>query len=111
MNYTDIKKLKDRLDKTSSTRDTSKDDLSISQMAETNGWDVLKSRIEKRIFKLLQPGMGKEPTDLETLGAITLAREFTIDELTGIINDVESTKSAKRIEKLNIEQEESNKGA
>ena len=106
MDFQAIKDLKDRLQVQSTNRDTDKDDRAIAQMAETSGWDVLKASIEKTINKLLEPGIGQESADLETIGAITIAREFTIDTLQAIINTVESTKTAKRVEKVEKAQAE-----
>lgn len=79
--------------------DTTQEDKFLADLSVSAGWEVLKASIERTIAALLEPGIGGESVDLATIGAITKAREFTIEALQGIINTVESTKSAKIEEK------------
>jgi hypothetical protein len=79
--------------------DSAKEDEMLANLSQMPGWEVLKAKINKTINDLLEPGIGQETASLETIGAITIAREFTIDALNNVISEVETTKSIKLIEK------------
>ncbi|MFA5993360.1 MAG: hypothetical protein WC823_00200 [Parcubacteria group bacterium] len=79
--------------------DSNVDDNHLAQLGESQGWELLKLKIEKNISELLEPGMDDELVSLETIGAVTMAREFAIQALSEVVQMVESTMAAKRIEK------------
>ncbi len=80
--------------------DSNVDDNHLAQLGDSQGWEILKLEIEKKISELLEPGMEDESVSLETIGAVTLAREFAIQALSEVVQMVEATMVAKRIEKI-----------
>ena len=71
-----------------------KEDEMLAAMSYQPGWEVLKLRVDKKINALLEPGTKSE--DLAFIGAVTMARELTIEVLRSVISDVESAKATDR---------------
>jgi len=105
----EIEKLHKKLEQRLKDRDMEKDDKDIAVMAEHRGWEVLKGLMEGMIAELLEPVDFSDETPLEVRGSIGDARYFTLKSLRTVIGTVESTKSAKRIEKEEKKKQEEEK--
>lgn len=77
-------------------------DKILADLAEHKGWEILKNKITRKIRTLLEPvkmeDIGAAP-NLETIGALAIARAETVNALRGIISEVESVRAVKKIEK------------
>ena len=101
MEYQEIIDIHKRLDDRAQMRvarkvDSNQDDNSIAQLANQQGWEVLKTSIESMIAELLVPVDFEDNTPLDVRGAIAEARKFGIEIAKRIINIVEVTKAAKQ---------------
>jgi hypothetical protein len=88
----DIKALKKRIE-TAQKRGDQETDKLLADLTTHGGWEIFKENADRIVMELLQPG--GEEQDLQTIGAITLAREFAIQAITTLINNVEATRAAK----------------
>jgi hypothetical protein len=101
MQAKDILDMHKRIDERSKTRNTEQDDNLLSDLATTASWEVLKSKIENKIADLLEPIDFSLETPLDVRGSLADAKTFAIVMLRQIIAEVETTRTAKQIQKDN----------
>lgn len=78
---------------------SSQEETHLASLADSPGWEVLKSRIDSMIAELLEPIEFPETVPMDVRGAVNEARWYNLKFIRTLISSVESSKSAKMAEK------------
>ena len=93
--------------------DTNAEEEAIYVMSESEGWRIMMKKANKLICELLEPIDSKEITDranLVTIGANSLGNGKALRVLREFINEAESIKNARRLEKQKEQKKEDDQG-
>jgi hypothetical protein len=75
------------------------EDGHLANLANSAGWEILKSKMDGMVAELLEPVAFSDETPLDVRGAVNEAKWFCLKFIREIIQQVEATKAAKTIQK------------
>lgn len=96
MNYEEVKALAERVIARASEPYKKDEDIHLSALAGSKGWEIFKGRMESIMLECLTPVAFQESTPMDVRGAVNEARGLLLKEFKTLLSGVEMAQESER---------------